>query len=305
MLVVGESARAKRFSLNGYNKNTNPFLSKQENLVSYTNCYALGTSTVPAIPHIFIRDFKLKKSDNIKETSFIHILTHLGFESFWLSRWRSKSKTLIYDISLEANITAYAPHIAVYNNKTTKDVLLYDHALLAPLKETLKNNSNGIIILHTKGSHSNYYYRTPQKFHKYSPICKDNCINNISSLNNTYDNTIVYTDFFLNEVINILKHKNAILLYISDHGESLGENGIFGHTAPFETAPKEQIHIPMIWWASDKFLSIQSNLEKFTQIKNNFKKHIDQSYIFHSVLDCIGVESTAINKNKSLCRKLS
>ena len=126
-------------------------------------------------------------------------------------------------------------------------------------------------------------------------------------LNNTYDNTIIfiYTDFFLNEIIKILEDKNAILLYLSDHGESLGEKGVFGHSAPFEKAPKEQLHIPMIWWASDKFLSNSSNFKKFLQIKNNSDKYIDQNYIFHSVLDCIGVKSNAININKSICSKLS
>ena len=175
---------------------------------------------------------------------------------------------------------------------------------MKPLKETLEKNQNGIVILHTRGSHGNYYHRTPDKFHIYSPTCKDNCVNNVTALNNTYDNTIVYTDFFLNEVLKILKDKNAILLYVSDHGESLGENGVYSHSAPYETAPKEQLYIPMIWWASDKFLSTPINSEKFMQIKNNFNKHVDQSYVFHSVLDCMGVESTAINKNKSLCNLL-
>ena len=307
VLVVGESARADRFSLNGYTRNTNPLLSTRKNLISYTDCHSLDTSTVPAIPHIFIRDLKLKKQREEKETSFLHILKNLGFKSFWLSSWRTRPNTLIYDISLEANTTAYAPHIETYhsNINTARDTLLYDHALLEPLKETLEKNKNGVIVLHTKGSHGNYYYRVPKKFHIYSPTCTDNCINNVTSFNNTYDNTIVYTDFFLNELLNILKDKNAMLLYVSDHGESLGENGVFAHSAPFKTAPKAQIHIPMIWWASKKFLANPENFEKFTQIKNNFDKSVDQSYIFHSVLDCMGVESAAINKSKSVCRNLS
>jgi len=302
VLVVGESARADRFSLNGYEKNTNPRLSLNKNIVSYTDCHSLDTSTVPAIPHIFIRDLRAKKMTEQKETSFLHVLKHLGFRTFWLSCWRTRPDTLIYDISLEANVTAYAPHIETYNSNATDKTLLYDHALLEPLKETLRKNKNGMIVLHTKGSHGGYYHRVPKDFHGYAPTCKDNCIGDLPSLNNTYDNTILYTDFFLNEVINILRDKDAILLYVSDHGESLGEDGMFSHSAPIETAPKEQTHIPMIWWASDKFLSKPANLDRFAQIKANVSKPVDQGHIFHSILDCIGIESEAVNKNKSVCR---
>jgi glucan phosphoethanolaminetransferase (alkaline phosphatase superfamily) len=304
VLVIGESARADRFSLNGYKRNTNPLLAGQKNLISYKDFHSLGTSTMEAVPHIFVRDLKSKTRDEVKETSFIHILNSLGFKSFWLSCWRSRMDSLIYDIALESNVTAYAPHIETYNsNNTDPDSLLYDQALLEPLKQTLEGNKNGLIVLHTRGSHIAYYNRTPEKFRIYSPACSDHCLSDPRALSNSYDNTILYTDFFLNEVINSLKDKNAIFLYLSDHGESLGENGIFSHAAAFETAPKEQTHIPMIWWASDKFLSSQENSEKFTQIKNNLNKFVDQSYVFHSVLDCMGVKSNAIDKNKSLCNR--
>ena len=305
VLIIGESARSDRFSLNGYKKPTNPLLSKRKNVVSYTNSYSLGTSTMFAVPHIFIRDLKSKAPDEYKETSFLHVFKNLGFKTFWLSCYRSRRDSLIFDIALEADVTAYGTHIATYNSKNSSEALLYDHALFEPLKETLEKNKNGVIILHTKGSHGNYYHRVPKGFHKFLPTCKNNCLNDKLAFNNSYDNTIFYTDFFLNEVLNILKDKDAMFVYLSDHGESLGENGVFAHSAPFETAPKEQTHIPMIWWASDKFLSNKENFEKFKQLQSNFDKPVDQSYIFHSALDCMGVESTAINKKKSVCRKLS
>jgi len=304
VLVLGESARSDRFSLNGYKRNTNPLLSTHKNLVSYTNFHSLDTSTKPAVPHIFLRDLKLKATNKQKETSFLHVLNHLGFKAFWFSLWRTRPNSLMYDISLETNVTAYGTQVKAYSSTNTPNSFLYDQTLLEPLKETLKKNGNGIIVLHTKGSHYTYYNRAPKEFQVYSPNCTYDCINNVSALNNTYDNTILYTDFFLNEVINILKDKDAIFLYVSDHGESLGENGVFAHSAPYETAPKEQTHIPMMWWASDKFLSNQENSKKFERIKSNFDKRLDQSYIFHSALDCIGVDSPAINKNKSVCRRL-
>jgi KDO II ethanolaminephosphotransferase len=106
-------------------------------------------------------------------------------------------------------------------------------------------------------------------------------------------------------VITILKNKKAILLYISDHGESLGEGGVYAHNAPLDKAPKEQTHIPMIWWASDKFLSNPVNAVRFANIRANALKYVDQSYVFHSVLDCLGIQSSCINKNKSVCTRWS
>jgi len=216
-----------------------------------------------------------------------------------------RPNSAIYNISIEANETLNSLHLEETLNSNKKKSYLYDTHLLNPLKNIIKKNTNGAIILHTRGSHKDYSHRVPEGFSKYTPTCEKECFNNITSLNNTYDNTIVYTDFFLNEVINELKDKDAILLYLSDHGESLGKNGVLGHSAPFETAPEEQTHIPMIWWASDKFLSNQENFKKFERIKSNFDKRLDQSYIFHSVLDCMGVDSPAINKNKSVCRPIS
>ena len=303
VIVIGESARADRFSLNGYKRNTNPLLSTQKNLASYTNAHALDTHTRGALPHIFLRDLKLKKADKKKESTFLPIFKSLGFKTFWFSNWRTQGTQSMYSLSLEADTIAYIRHLARYSSDPTNKIF-YDQILLSPLKETVEKNKAGVIVLHTKGSHVTYYNRAPKKFHIYQPTCTSTCTSDLTSLNNAYDNTIVYTDFFLNEIINILKNKDAMLVYISDHGQSLGENGLFIHAAPFETAPKEQTHIPMILWASDKFLSNKKNSAKFEQIKSNFDKYVDQSYIFHSVLDCMGVKSNAIDKNKSICRTL-
>ena len=300
VLVVGESARADRFSLNGYRNNTTPNLSRINNLVSFDDCHALDTSTLKAVPHIFRYELQNKANKDIRETSLIHIFKHVGFKTFWFSCWQSQPSSVLYDIASEADLVAYATGLWTYNSGDTQ-ILAYDHALLNPLKETIKTNKESFIVLHTKGSHASYKKRLPQNSQLYNVS-----YGRISekSLSETYDDTIRYTDKFLSDVIDILKNEKAMLLYISDHGESLGENGVYAHSAPMEIAPKEQRHIPMMLWVSDKFLASPVNLAKFKSIKNNTHAYVDQSYVFHSALDCMGIQSNLINQHKSICRNL-
>jgi glucan phosphoethanolaminetransferase (alkaline phosphatase superfamily) len=112
-----------------------------------------------------------------------------------------------------------------------------------------------------------------------------------------YDNSILYTDYVLSEIIARLKNKNAILFYTSDHGESLGENGAYGHGG--DNIP-EQMTVPFFIWTSDAFN--KNNPQMWQKILANDKKEINYKYLFHSVLDCSGIKSDIIDSNLSLCR---
>jgi glucan phosphoethanolaminetransferase (alkaline phosphatase superfamily) len=303
VLIVGESARSDRFALNGYKHGTNTRLARVPNLVSFSDCHALDTSTLKAVPHIFMHERKSKEDTITKETSLIHILKHVGFKTFWLSRCKGQYQSIIHDIALESDMTVYASGLWHYNADNI-DILQYDHSLLQPLQEAIKDNDGGLIVLHTKGSHIDYRSRVPKEIYSVTHNSKVS-FDESNSLESSYDSTIKYTDLFLSDVITILKNKKAILLYISDHGESLGEGGVYAHNAPLDKAPKEQTHIPMIWWASDKFLSNPVNAVRFANIRANALKYVDQSYVFHSVLDCLGIQSSCINKNKSVCTRWS
>ena len=189
--------------------------------------------------------------------------------------------------------------------------------MLKPLQDILNKTSNDenlLIVLHTYGSHSKYDDRYTKNFKKFGPTCssiehslKNKLLASRSSCNfsveasNSYDNTILYTDYFLSQVINILKPYKSMMMYVSDHGESLGENGIYLHGYKYDSAPKEQLHVPYMIWFSHEFLNdkkIASNLKVASE--NIFKK-IDQSSVFHSLLDCINVDSDIIDNKKSVC----
>lgn len=296
VLVIGESSRADRWGLNGYKRNTTPNLEGIKNLISYKETYSLATNTPLGVQAI------MKKDGHYELSSFIQIFNKLNFTTHWLSN-QSTRYALINKIAMESPHHIFSDDIRISNIGNN-----YDADLIPFVKDILLTNKPNLIVLHTMGSHRLYDLRYPSEFKIFSPTCINNelyyatneCLD-VEKLGNSYDNTIIYTDYFLSELIKVLENSNAILLYISDHGESLGEDGIYAHSHPFELAPIEQKHIPLVMWASEKFLSNKTNLDKFSKagIKSNIK--IDQSNIFHSLLDCVGVKSDAIDYKKSLC----
>jgi lipid A ethanolaminephosphotransferase len=159
------------------------------------------------------------------------------------------------------------------------------------------------IVLHQMGNHGPAYFkRYPKKFEIFKPVCKtnelDKCTN--EEIGNAYDNAILYTDYFLAKVISFLKLNsnkfNTAMLYVSDHGESLGENGVYLHSLPYLMAPKEQIEVPMIMWFGGKML------EETSQIKLNRILGFPFSHdnIFHTVLGMMEVKSSAYDANKDI-----
>ena len=162
-----------------------------------------------------------------------------------------------------------------------------------------------MILLHTIGSHYAYKDRFESENAKYIPYCDSYDLSscNNQEIINAYDNSIINTDKFLNNVISEFKNTNAIIFYTSDHGESLGENNIFLHGVEVSIAPKEQFDIPMFIWMSDKFIDTNfgSKVKKRLLLIDK-KIQINHDNIFHSVLGCSGVtEPNAINKNLNLC----
>jgi len=298
ILVIGESARADRWGINGYQRNTTPNLAHLQNLITYKEAYSLATNTPLGIQSI------MKKEGYYHLSSFIKVFDQLKFKTYWFSNQGTRYK-LINLIAAEASENLFSDDIRISNTGNN-----YDTDLIPFVQDILVKNKNksNMVVLHTIGSHRLYDLRYPNEFKVFNPTCINNelyystneCLD-AEKLGNSYDNTIVYTDYFLSELIEILGETNSILIYISDHGESLGENGIYAHSYPFELAPIEQKHIPLIIWASKKFLAKKTNLDKFLNASKKTGIKVDQSSIFHSILDCVGIKSEAIDYNKSLC----
>ncbi|NKA01078.1 MAG: phosphoethanolamine--lipid A transferase [Proteobacteria bacterium] len=296
IMVVGETARADRFSLNGYQKETNPELKKRD-VFSFNNTISCGTSTAYSVPCMFFlngeKNFTLFKARN--QSNVLDVLSFAGVNTIWVNN-NSSCKYVCSRIK----------SIDVIKNLGGEDKNInFDEILLDTTNKILKDNKDNIlIVLHTMGSHGpRYYKRFPDKFAKFKPFCNNNTPQNCSKneLNNAYDNTIVYTDYILSKLIDILKENkdyNSFMLYASDHGESLGENGIYLHGLPKKIAPKEQTNFAMVLWISDQMIKNQNiNL---SMIKNKFTKELNHDYLSHTLLNLFKVQTSIYKKNLSL-----
>jgi len=297
IMVVGETARSDHFSLNGYNRLTNPLLSEQKNIVSFSNFYACGTSTAISVPCMFSIDdkdnFSKSKADN--QDNVLDILSRAGVEVIWRDN-NSSSKGVADRIKYE--------NFRDSDLNPVCDVECRDIGMLDGLDQYIKQRPNKdiLIVLHQMGSHGpDYYKRYPDEFKKFKPICETNQLNDCSQeeIINVYDNTILYTDYFLDNVISFLKkydteYKTA-MLYISDHGESLGEGNIYLHGLPYMFAPDSQTKVPGIIWLGSEHSDI--SIEKF-QINNNML--LSHDYVFHSLLGLFKVNTKIYQKDKDI-----
>ncbi len=290
VIVVGETARAQNFSLNGYAKNTNPQLS-QENIINFPDTHSCGTATAESVPCMFsdfgrsdYSDSKAKHYQNL-----LDVLTHAGINVLWRDN-NSGCKGVCDRVANESMEKLTLPAFC-------NDQECFDEILLQGLQEKIARfNNDGVIVLHQKGSHGPaYYQRYPENFKKFVPECATNQVQDCprEQIINAYDNSILYTDYFLSQVIHFLQKNssqyNTVLLYMSDHGESLGENGIYLHGLPYKIAPDEQIHIPFIMWLSPEFAS------SFNIDTACLKQHSNEAYshdnLFHSVLGMLDIQT--------------
>lgn len=254
IMVVGETARADRFSLNGYQRLTNPRL-QHEDVVSLSNVSSCGTSTGVSVPCMFSvlgrKDFDKEKAKHMENA--LDVLSDNGVEILWRDN-NSDSKDVATRMHYEDFKTP------TFN--TVCDAECRDVGMLKGLDRFVasKQGKDILILLHQMGNHGpEYYRRYPQAFEQFTPTCKSGELSTCTQqeIDNAYDNAILYTDYFLSEVIKFLKRYDntyeTAMLYVSDHGESLGEHGIYLHAAPYMIAPKEQTHVPAIVWMGKHF----------------------------------------------------
>ncbi len=289
IFIVGETARADHFSLNGYDKKTNPRLEK-ENIINFDNVWSCGTSTAISVPCIFSLDGRADYSRNKARMTgnLLDVAQHVGANVLWLDN-NSSSKGV-------ADRSKYQSYKTPENNPIC-DSECRDVGMLAHLQAYIDSHPTGdiFIILHQMGNHGPAYYkRYPKEFEKFTPVCQSNQLEQCSreEINNAYDNAILYTDFFLSETIKLLKRNNndfeAALLYVSDHGESLGENGLYLHGLPYMLAPDSQKHVPMLMWFGDNFDSNEVDLDLLKQKSSQKYTHDN---IFHTILGLLEINS--------------
>ncbi len=286
IVVVGETARTDHFSLNGYSRNTNPNLSKEKRLISFSNISSCGTSTAISVPCMFAQagrdEFDVKRAK--KTENVLDILHKANVNILWRDN-NSSSKGVADRVTFEDYRSD--------DMNTICDPECRDIGMLEGLQEYINQKTGDIlIVLHQMGSHGPAYYkRYPQEFEKFKPACRSLELSSCSNeeLINAYDNTILYTDYFLSKVIDLLKENTpqfeTAMFYVSDHGESLGESGMYLHGMPFIFAPKTQTSVPIIAWIGR---SSDIDYEKTLTFQHAINSH---DLLFEMLLNLFEVET--------------
>ena len=290
VFVIGESARRDHMGIYGYQRDNTPYLDKEANLAVLQG-YSCDTSTKLSLRCMFVREGGAAEEPQrtLKEMNVFSVLKKQGFSSELFSM---QSEAWFYN---KTQADDYALRESIQAEKRNVGKPVDDMALIDELQDSLGRHPQGkhLVILHTKGSHYMYTERYPRAFARYKPECQgidDAC--STEEMINSYDNSLLYTDYFLEQVFNQLRNRNAIVFYASDHGESISENMHF-HGTPRDHAPKEQRTVPIMVWASDKFLSQPDHQAAFNQLKalQQAKTPVFHKKLFDSVLGCIGYTS--------------
>ncbi len=300
IMVVGEAARANRFSLNGYEKETNPLLKKEE-IINFSNMYSCGTSTAESVPCMFSifdkADYDYKKG--ISTENVLDVLTHTKHVNVLWRDNNSDSKGNALRVDFEDFRTSKT------NTICEEDGECRDEGMLVGLDEYIKKHKGEdiLIVLHQMGNHGPAYYkRYPKEFEKFTPVCKSNQLEECTQeeVSNAYDNAILYTDYFLSKVISFLKpYSNdyeTAMLYMSDHGESLGENGLYLHGLPYFMAPDEQKHIGSLIWLGGE---IKEDIDT-VKLSSYKDKEFSQDNLFHTLLGLFEVETDVYKKDMDI-----
>lgn len=298
VIVVGETARAMNFSLNGYARQTNPRLSAQDGLINFSEVSSCGTATAVSVPCVFssLGRKNYSESKAKSQQGLLDVLAHAGFDVLWRdnnSGCKGTCDRVRYeDLSQPASGDPFC-------NKEE----CFDERLLEKLPQVIHASQNDlVIVLHQKGSHGPAYWkRYPDAFAKWGPVCKTSDLEKCPTedIVAAYDNSILYTDYFLSQAIDILRKSgreegiDTAFMYFSDHGESLGERNMYLHGAPYIISPIEQRHVPFMLWLSDGYLS------RFHIDSKCLAARASQSFshddVFHSVLGMLNVSTAVYN----------
>jgi lipid A ethanolaminephosphotransferase len=298
ILVVGETVRADHFSLNGYERDTNPRL-RQMNVFSFSNFQACGTSTAVSVPCMFMLDGETKNTLEInKQENLLDVLQRSGVNVLWRDN-NSDSKGVASRVQYEDFRSSKL--------NTVCDSECRDEGMLIGLQEYIGLHPRGdiLIVLHQMGNHGPAYYkRYPPAFEKFTPTCKESDLSQCGreEIVNAYDNAILYTDHFLAKSIELLKKNDSkfetALFYVSDHGESLGENGMYLHGMPKSISPAAQLHVPAVMWFGSNFHAVTPSA-----LREKTKTLFSHDNVFHTIIGFFEIESETNRQVKDILQE--
>ncbi|MGB5247334.1 MAG: phosphoethanolamine--lipid A transferase [Woeseia sp.] len=310
VLVVGETARAANFSLAGYRRPTNPQLQTQNiNFLTVDSC---GTATAMSLPCMFAAESKddFDRKASAYEDNLLDIAARAGYKVLWLDNGNGCK-------GICARVENYDVHHSTLDADCGKDGCT-DEILVKELQARLPGiRQDTLIVLHQLGSHGPAYFRRyPDRFRTFQPDCRSSNFGDCTTAEivNAYDNTILYTDYVVSSAIDALAAEsdriNGSLIYVSDHGESLGESGLYLHGMPYRLAPDEQTQVPMIvWFSSDEArnqrIRPECRLGEAVAVSDAPASHDN---LFHTELGLLGIETSLYDSNLDLyygCREQS
>ncbi len=292
ILVVGEASRAANYSLNGYERDTNPQL-KQQNVINFPHASSCGTETAVSVPCMFSGMPRKKYDADLAhhQEGLLDVLAHAGVNVLWREN----------DGGCKGACNR-VPHTDMTQWKLDqfcKDKSCIDDVNFNRLDNVLDGlKQDTVLVIHLMGSHGPaYYQRYPRAYRRFTPTCDTNQIQDCDhqALINTYDNTILYTDSVLGKAIDTLKARqatmNTALIYLSDHGESLGENGVYLHGTPYLLAPEQQTHIPFMFWLSPDYVK-NFRVNETCLREQAAKQTVSQDNLFSTALGMMNIKSS-------------
>lgn len=292
VVVIGESARAASFSLGGYARQTNPELAARE-LTYFSDVSSCGTNTATSLPCMFSNLGRAGYSESAARSSenLLDVIAHAGFAVEWEDN-NTGSKGIATRQREE--------DMANFDSTGLCDVDgCLDEILVQHLRaELARDSGDKVYVLHQLGSHGPAYFkRYPAAFRRFTPTCDSVALQSCSAeqIRNSYDNTILYTDHVLASLVTLLEEnaskRASALLYVSDHGESTGENGMYLHGAPYMLAPDEQTQVPMLLWTSRPFLDWRGLDTDCATARGGAP--ISHDHFFHTVLGLLDLQTAA------------
>lgn len=291
ILIVGETSRADNFSLGGYPRETNPLL-KQDQVIYFPHATSCGTATAISVPCMFSGMSRAHYDEQLAhhQEGLLDIVQRAGISVLWNDNDGGCKGAC--DRVPHQNMTQLNLADLCIKGECQDEILF--HELNSYID---KLSGDGLIVLHTIGSHGpTYYNRYPAQFRKFTPTCDTNEIQSCSQqqLINTYDNTILYVDYIVDKAIKLLQSQQdkftTSLVYLSDHGESLGENGVYLHGLPWSIAPQTQKHIPFLIWLSEDYQQRYGVNSQCLQQRAR-DQEVSQDNLFPTMLGLLGVST--------------
>lgn len=298
LVVLGETARAQNWGLNGGSRQTTPELA-QKPVINFPDMHSCGTSTEVSVPCMFSPwgrgDYDEKKIR--AHQSLLHVLDHAGIGVLWRDN-QSGCKGVCEGLPLQSLADATTPGLCA-NGRCLDEILLQDLPAQARAKP-----GDRVIVLHQLGNHGPAYFeRYPPRFRRFTPTCDTVDLGRCTrdQIANSYDNALLYTDHVLAQAIGTLQgieDYDTAMIYVSDHGESLGEKGLFLHGIPYAIAPEEQTHVPMTMWFSPSFARNRGlDLEC---VRQRAGRYTDHDALFSSVLGLMQVRTALYAPQRDL-----